>query len=108
MVLNHVAERAGMVVERAAAALHAHRFGGGDLHVVDELPVHDRLEDRVAEAEGQQVLHGLLAQIVVDAVDLVLAEPLEDIRIQRPRGGQIVAKRFFDDHAPPTTFVGLG
>ncbi len=74
MILDHVAERPGAVVERAAAAFHAHGLGGRDLDVIDELPVQERLEDRVAEAEGQQVLHGLLAQVVVDAVDLMLVE----------------------------------
>ena len=101
MVLDDVAKGAGMVVERAAAAFHAHGFRGGDLHVVDELPVHDRLKDRVAETEGQQVLNGLLAQVVVDAVNLMLVQPLEDLDVQRLGRGEVVAERFFDDDPPP-------
>ena len=83
-------------------------LGGRDLDVIDELPVQQRLEDRVAEAEGQQVLHRLLAQVVVDAVDLVLVELLEDVGIQRPGRGQIAAERLLDDHAFPGLAVGLG
>ena len=70
MVLHHVAQGAGMFVERAAAAFHADRFRGRDLHVIDILAIEQRLEDGVAEAKRQQVLHRVLAQIVVDAIDL--------------------------------------
>ena len=58
----------------AAAVLHAHGLGHGDLHVVDVAPVPDRLEQGVGEAERQDVLHRLLAQVVVDAEDLALVE----------------------------------
>ena len=73
MVLQDVAARAGLLVERAAA-LDAAILGDGDLDVVDVAPVPERLEDAVAEAEDQQVAHRLLAQVVVDAVDLRLVE----------------------------------
>ena len=101
MVLDHVAQRPGAVVEGPAAAFHAHRLGGRDLHVIDELPVQQRLEDRVAEAEGQQVLHRFLAQVMVDAVDLVLVELLEYVDVQRLRRRQVAAERLLDDHAFP-------
>ena len=58
----------------AAAPLHAELLGHRDLHVVDVAPVPDRLEDAVGEAEDQDVLDRLLAEVVVDAVDLVLAQ----------------------------------
>ena len=60
----------------AAAPLDAQRLGDGDLHVVDVAAVPDRLEDAVGEAEHHDVLHRLLAEVVVDAVDLLLAEDL--------------------------------
>ena len=47
-----------------------------DLHVVDELPVPDRLEDAVAEAQDEHVLNRLLAEVVVDPEDLALLEVL--------------------------------
>lgn len=43
-----------------------------DLHVPHKLAVPQRLEHKVGEAQHRQVLNQLLAQIVVDAVDLVL------------------------------------
>ena len=72
VVLHHVAQGAGLLVI-AAAMLDADLLRDGDLHVVDVAPVPDRLEDGVGEAEGQDVLHRLLAQVVIDAVDLRLA-----------------------------------
>ena len=68
-------DRAGLLVERAAA-LDPERLGHRDLHVVDVAPVPERLEDAVAEPEDHQVADGLLAQVVVDAVDLRLVEDL--------------------------------
>ena len=53
VVLHDVAEDAGFLVE-PAAALVADRFGHRDLHVVDVLAVPDRLEEAVAEAEGDR------------------------------------------------------
>ena len=73
VVLHHVAQRAGLLVERPAA-FHAQRLGGRDLHMVDVIPVPDRLKDAVGKAENQNVLYRLFAQVVVDAEDLVLVE----------------------------------
>ena len=72
VVLDHVAQRAGLLVV-AAAPLDAERLGDGDLHVVDVAAVPERLEDAVGEAEDQDVLDRLLAEVVVDAVDLRLS-----------------------------------
>ena len=75
VVLDDVADRARLLVE-AGAALDAERLGHRDLHVVDELAVPDRLEDAVAEAQDEHVLNRLLAEVVVDPVDLALLEVL--------------------------------
>ena len=42
--------------------------------MIDVVPVPERLEDPVGEAEDQEVLDRLLAEVVVDAVDLLLDE----------------------------------
>ena len=72
VVLDDVAQRAGLLVERAAA-FDAESFGHGDLHIVNVVAFPDRLEDAVGEAEDQEVLHRLLAEVVIDAEDLALA-----------------------------------
>ena len=53
-------------------------LGGRDLHVVDVVAVPDRLEDAVGEPQHQDVLHGLLAEVMVDAIDLMLGKDLVD------------------------------
>src|SRR5229473_2303454 len=69
VALNHVPERAGRFIE-TAAALNTEGFRCGDLHVVDVIPVPERLENPVAKPENEQVLHCVLAQVVIDTVDL--------------------------------------
>ncbi len=73
VVLDQIAQRAGAVVVVGARA-DAEVLGGGDLHAVDVVAVPQRLEHAVGEAERQHVLDRLLAQVVVDAVDLRLVE----------------------------------
>ena len=96
MVLHHVAQRAGLLVVAGARA-DAFLLGHGDLHVVDVLLVEQRLEDAVGEPEHQDVLDGLLAEIVIDAVDLALVEHLRDRVVDRARAVQVAADRLLDD-----------
>ena len=82
VVLDDVAEGADLVVV-AAAALDADRLGHGQLHVVDEVAIPDRLEDAIGQAKGQDVLDGLFAEVVVDSIDLRLVEDGLDRLVQR-------------------------
>ncbi|MFK4542229.1 hypothetical protein RKD29_001825 [Streptomyces tendae] len=100
VVLDDVARRADAVVVAGPTA-DADVLGHGDLHVVHVGPVPDRLEHRVGEAQRQDVLDGLLAQVVVDAEDLVGAEDLVDDRVQFLGGPQVVAERLLDHRPPP-------
>ena len=67
VIRDHVAQCASLLVI-AAAHLDAERFGHRDLHVIDVTTIPDRLEDAVAEAEDQDVLDGLLAEVVINAI----------------------------------------
>ncbi len=107
VIRHHVAQRAGMVVI-AAALLHAQRLRHGDLHVVDVAAIPDRLEDAVGEAEDQNILHRLLAQVMIDAIDLVFVQHLADFAVERARRIQIVPERLFDHHAAPAPVALLG
>ncbi|KAF5304308.1 hypothetical protein FQR65_LT08000 [Abscondita terminalis] len=98
MVLHHVAQRAGLVIE-GAALLHAQALGDGDLDVGNGLAPPQRLEQRVAEAHRQQVLHRGLAQVMVYAEDLPFVEHLAHGGIDAAVGGQIVAQGLFEHHA---------
>ena len=61
--------------------------------------VPQRLEQRVGEAQRHQVLHRLLAEIMVDPVDPVLGEVPADRVVDRAGRGQAFADRLFDHHA---------
>ena len=98
MVLNHVAQGAGPVVV-VAAGLDARLLGDRDLHMIDEVAVPQRLDHQVGEAEHQQVLHGLLRQVVVDAVDLVLVEVAVQKLVQRLRTLKVCTEGFLHHEA---------
>ncbi len=98
MILEHVANRTGLFVKLASARdpnLLRHR----DLHAGDEIAIPDGLEERVGETEVQQILYGLLAQIVIDAKDAGLGKFLQQRLIQRACGSQVSPERLLDHYA---------
>ena len=98
VVLDDVAKRAGLLVV-GAATLDADRLRDRDLHVVDVLAVPERLEDAVGKAEHQQVLDRLLAEVVIDAVDLLFDERRVQALVELARGAQVASERLLDDHS---------
>jgi hypothetical protein len=89
VVLNHVAQPAGLLVV-AAAPLDAGGLGDRDLDVVDRLAGPGPLDHRVREPEDQDVLHRLLAEVVVDAKDLRLVEDLAHGTVELTGAREIV------------------
>ena len=73
MVLKHVAHDTRLVII-AAAGFDADGFRRRDLHVVDIAAVPDGLEYRVGKTQHHDVLHGLFAEIMIDAIDLFFVE----------------------------------
>ena len=104
---HHVAERPGRLIEAGTHA-EAQRLGHIDLHVVDEVPVPDRLEQAVGEAERQDVLRRFLAQEVVDSEDLLLGEEFMQPGVQRHGAGEIGAKGLLHDDAAALDKTGFG
>src|SRR5689334_20269055 len=100
MVRDHVAQRAGLFVVARAAA-NAHRLGRGDLHVIDVVTIPDRLEERIAEPENEDVPYRLFPEIMIDTIDLLLAKNGAHLLIQPSRALDVVSERFFDDDARP-------
>ena len=96
MVLHDVAQCAHLLVE-LAASLDAERFGHRDLHRVDVVVVPHRLEQRVREAEDEQVLDRLLPEEVVDAVDRVLVEGMMQDRVELFGRLEVAPERLLDD-----------
>ena len=105
MILNHIGEGAGFLIV-FATAFDTDRFGSSNLHVVDILAAPERLKDAVAEAQGEDILDGFLAEIVIDAVDVLLAEDLMDLVAELACAGEIMAEGLLDNQAAPV--VGAG
>ena len=100
MVLDHVAGGPDAVVV-AGPPTEADILGHGDLHAVDVVAVPNRLVERVGEAQGQNVLHRLFAQVVVDAEHRLLGEDAVDDLIEFDGAFQVVAEGLLDHHPAP-------
>ena len=81
VVLDHVADRSRLVVE-GAAARDVERLGHRDLDARNVIAIPERLHERVGEAEVEQVLDRLLAEVMVDPEDRRLGEHAVDGRVQ--------------------------
>ena len=100
MTLHHVAQGAGGVVV-AGPPLDAAGLGMGDLHMVDIVAVPQRLEHQVGEPEHQDVLHRLLAEVVVDAIELILLPVLVQPVIEDLGALEIETEGLFYHHPAP-------
>ena len=106
VVLQDVAERTSLFVE-GATALHADRLRHGDLDMVDVAAVPDRLENEIAKTEDKDVSHRLFSKVVIDAVDLTLAEDLSNFTVELHRRLKVAAERLLNDDASPATLTCL-
>ena len=104
VVGHHVAQRAGLLVE-LAAALDADGLRRRDLDMVDVLAIPQRLEQAVGEAQRHDVLDRFLAEEMVDPIDLMLLQRLQDLGIERLGRRQIVAERLLDHDPAPLAVV---
>ena len=83
MVLDHIAERPGLLIV-GPAMLDAEIFGNGNLNILDGVAFPERFKNRVREAERQEILHRLFAEVMIDAVDLGFVDIAMQGRIQAP------------------------
>ena len=104
VVLEHIAHHPHAVVVARTVA-DAYLLGYGDLDRVDVIPVPYRLEYGIGKAGEQDVLDGLLAEIMVDAVDLILPQHVVDQPVELAGRSQVGAKGFFDHYAPPAAVL---
>ena len=98
VVLDDVAQRPSLLVV-AAAAVDTGGLGDRDLDVVDHLSRPGPLDHRVREPEDKDVLHRLLAEVMVDAEDLRLVEDLAHDATELAGARQVVPDRLLQ-HDP--------
>jgi hypothetical protein len=104
MILHHIAYHPGLVVVSSACA-NAFVLRGGDLHMVDIVVIPDGLKTRIGKAEDEHVLHRFFPEVVINPVELLLADHLKELTIQGACRGFIISKRLFDDQPPPAATV---
>mmetsp|Transcript_94161 Transcript_94161/g.293303 ORF Transcript_94161/g.293303 Transcript_94161/m.293303 type:complete len:206 (+) Transcript_94161:1-618(+) len=98
MVLHDVPDDA-VAVEVAGTPLHADGLLEGDAHVGDVVLVEQVTQLPVREAEGQQVEHQGLGEVVVDPEGLALVQVLREAVGELSRLLAVLAERLLDDHA---------
>src|SRR5208283_1353001 len=98
MVLDHVADRARLFIV-TAAPFHAERFRDGDLHMIDVSVIPKRLQQNVGEAQRHEILNRFLAEIMVDAENIALAERRADHIVDRRGALAVPADRLLNDDA---------
>src|SRR5438270_10541450 len=79
--------------------------------MVDIFLVPERLEDTIGKAKREDVLYRFLAHVVVNTIDLILAEDTGKFAIEFLRRYQVAPERLFNDESCPSLFtvmVGLG
>ncbi len=89
-------------IVESSAALDRQGLGDGDLDVVDAVPVPQRFEQAVGKAQREDVLNRLFAEVMIDAIDLLLAEDRENVLVELLGRGEIDAKWLLDDKPAPT------
>src|SRR5215831_21122865 len=107
MILNHVADRAGLIIERPPP-LDPEILRHGDLHALDLIAVPERLEERIREAEEHHVMDGSFSQIMIDAEDVFFVESAEQNLVKRLLRGKVMAEGLFDDNAGAVGTIRFG
>ncbi len=100
MALQHVADHTSLIVV-ATASFNPDRFRGRDLDMVDIVAIPERFKDTVNETQHKEVLNRLLAQVMIDAIDLLLGKYLVDILIQLLRRLEIPSERLLYNQPRP-------
>ena len=107
VVLHHVPASPGFLVVPGAGA-NALLLGHRELNVINVLRVPERLEHRIGEAQDQQVLHGLLSEVVIDPEDLRFLERTRQDFVDRPGAREVPAHRLLHDDAGDRSLARLG
>src|SRR5581483_6542528 len=97
MILHDIANRPHLFVE-TAATLYAEGFRHGDLYTLDVVAIPERFEEAVGEAKIEQILHGLLAEVVVDAEYRRFGEDPMHGLVQCTGRSQVAPEGLFHDY----------
>ena len=106
VVLHHVAQHPGAIII-SGAMFHADAFGHCNLHLGDIVAVPQGFKNSIGKPKSQYILHRFFAQIVVNAVDLLLIKDGVYLAVQLAGAGQVMPEWLFDNDAPPAMTAGV-
>src|SRR5580692_8389397 len=106
MVRHHIAQCTRLFIERRAV-FNSYRLSGGDFNIVNVVPVPDRLEQRIAEAENEDVLHCFFAKIVVNPVHRFLVEYAVHYVIEYVRRFQVPPEGLLQNNSRPPMLAAV-
>src|SRR5450432_133768 len=106
VVLHHIANSARFFVV-AATTLQAQILRDGDLYMVHIPSIPYGFKDAICQAEDQDILDRLFAEVMVDTEYLLLAEDLADLTVQFSRGSKVMAEWLFYNYTCPTFAVAI-
>src|SRR5690625_774991 len=103
MILNHISERARLIVV-PASVLYIYCFGDRYLDIVDVISIPEGFKDSIRKPEGENILHRLFAQVVVDPKNLTLFKVSRQVIIKSSCTFKVPAKRLFNHES---AFFGI-
>src|SRR3984893_7593974 len=106
MVRHHIAQGARLFIERRTV-LDTYCFSSGDLYIVDVVPVPHWFEQRITEAENEDVLHCFFAKIMVNPVHRFLVEYAVHHVIQYVRRFQVPPEGLLQNNSRPTMLAAV-
>ncbi len=107
VILHDVADRSHFVI-KLSPPLHPELLGHGDLDALQVVAVPAGLDQRIGEAEVDQVQHRFLAEVMIDAKDGRLGKEAMKRAIQFLGRGQIAAEGLFHHHPRILRAADLG
>jgi len=100
VILYYVADGAGLLIERAPA-LDPKVLRHRDLDTLDMVAIPQGFEHCIAETEVHHIMHGTLAEEMVQTEDGLFFESPKQDAVEFPGRISIAAERFFDNDARP-------
>src|ERR1700756_1282123 len=96
MVLDHVADCSGLIIE-TAAALHPEVLCHLDLDALDEIAVPKGLHESVGKPERQDIVDCSLTQVMINAKDVSFVKGAKQNLVQFLRRSEVMPEGLFHD-----------
>src|SRR3989344_2137666 len=105
VILTNILESPHRIIE-CATTFWPPSFKQFDMNLINMLSSPERFKHSVGETKSQNILEGFFGQIMIYPEYLFFLKKFAQEFVQRLGGHQVIAKRFFDKDAGPTSIIG--